>query len=68
MMSFDTAIMTTYLKLAILISLLVLQVPAEPYHTSVMPVTDLATVHEVLTVCGEESLSPDVFSTALAEY
>ncbi|MBN8665201.1 MAG: hypothetical protein J0L83_11535 [Chitinophagales bacterium] len=48
--------------------MLVLQVPAEPYHTPVMPVTDLATVQEMLSACSKESLSPDVFSTALAEY
>jgi hypothetical protein len=67
-MSFDIAIMTTYLKIAILISLLLLQVPTEPYHAPAMPITDLSTVQQALSVCGEDSLSPDVISTALAEY
>ncbi len=60
--------MTTYLKIAMLISLLILQVPITESFTPKLRVHEFATFQNMLSVHGEETLQPDVFGTALAEY
>jgi hypothetical protein len=61
-------IMTAYLKIAIFISTLFLQLPAGQSYPQVVPSIDVHTMQDILSETTEQSLSPSVVGAALAEY
>jgi hypothetical protein len=59
--------MTAYLKIAIFISTLLLQLPANKTQTPVVPVMN-ETAQNFMSVSAEQTLSPAMVGAALADY
>lgn len=61
-------IMTAYLKIAIFISTLLLQLPVDQQYPRVVPAFKVDTIQDMLIEAEVQQLSPSVVGAALADY